>query len=52
MEQLLEEFIEKISRESLNFGKMEGKSRSLNSLLKELTLKSDEFAPNEGETEE
>ena len=52
MGKLLEEFIEKISRESLNFGKIEGESRSLNFLLTELPLKSEEFVSNEGKAED
>lgn len=49
---LLEEFIEKISRQSLIFGQIEGESRSLNFLLTELNLKTDKFVPSESEAEE
>lgn len=52
MGQLLEEFIEKISKESLNFGQIEGESRSLNFSLIESDLKSYKFMPSEGKVEE
>ena len=49
MGQLLEEFIEKISKESLNFGQIEGESRSLNFSLIESDLKSYKFMPRRGQ---
>ena len=52
MGQLLEENKEKISKESLNFGQIEGESRSLNFSLIESDLKSYKFMPSEGEVEE